>query len=59
MEAAGNGNKWFELKVKPAGLPPAELIPQAEAMYSSFAGKIITVEEEVEDFTPTNERVDY
>lgn len=59
IEAAGNGNKWFELKVKPAGLTPAELIPQVESMYNSFAGKIITVEEEAEDFTPTDEKVDY
>lgn len=49
VEAAGNGNRWFELKVKPAGVLPAELEAQAEAMYTSFAGKVIVVEEEQEE----------
>ena len=43
-EAAGNGNKWFELKVKPAGVLAPELVGTAEALYDSFAGKRLVVE---------------
>jgi hypothetical protein len=48
FEAAGNGNKWFELKVKPAGTVPDEMKPQFEALYRTFAGKVVVVEDEVE-----------
>ena len=46
VEAAGNGNKWFELKVKPAGLVPEEYRARVEAMYDSFAGKVVVVDAE-------------
>lgn len=46
QEAAGNGNKWFELKVKPAGKVPEDMLHRAEAMYENFAGKVVVVEPE-------------
>lgn len=48
FEQSGNGNRWFELKVKPAGVVPEGLIPKVEAMYNSFAGKIVVVDENEE-----------
>lgn len=49
FEAAGNGNKWYELKVKPAGITPAELLPKVESMYEAFANKVVVVDAELDD----------
>ena len=49
FEAAGNGNKWYEVKVKPAGITPPELLPQVESMYEAFANKVVVVEAEAEE----------
>jgi hypothetical protein len=55
IEAAGNGNRWFECKIKPAGLVPEELKGKVEEMYESFAGKLVVVEDSEEEV----ESVDY
>lgn len=52
VSASGNGNTWFELKVKPAGMVSPDLLAQAEAMYESFAGKLIVVDDEDDSATP-------
>lgn len=46
IEASGSGNKWFELRVKPAGVVPADLLPRVESMYESFSGKVVVVDED-------------
>lgn len=46
IEAAGNGNKWFELRVKPAGVVPADKKAVFEKMYDTFAGKVVVVDDE-------------
>ena len=51
MECSGNGNRWFEMKVKPAGNVPSELKSSVEALYATFADKNIIVNEEA-DATP-------
>ena len=55
FEAAGNGNRWYEVKVKPAGIVPETLLSRVEEMYMSFADKIVVVE----DSDETVESVDY
>jgi hypothetical protein len=46
VSMSGNGNRWFEMKVKPSGVVPTELRMEAEKMYRAFAGRNIIVEEE-------------
>lgn len=43
-QAQGNGNSWYEMKVKPAGRTLPTLLGEIEALYDSFATKIIVVE---------------
>ena len=56
FEAAGNGNKWYEVKTKPAGITPPDLLGQVESMYNAFANKVVVVEADAEE---EHENVNY
>jgi hypothetical protein len=59
IEAASGGNRWFEQKIKPAGLLPEELFKQAEELYTMFAGKTIVVDAEDDSNDATSSDISY
>lgn len=58
-ESQANGNRWFEMKVKPAGLVPEELKSSVLALYNSFAGKNIVVDADEASDTNASSDIDY
>lgn len=40
-----DNNTWFELSVKPAGLPSDDMLKKAEALYKRFRDAIVTVDD--------------
>ena len=59
IECSGNGNRWYEMKVKPAGNVPAEMKSNVEGLYATFAGKNIVVNEEPEAATEAKGGLQY
>lgn len=53
VQSQANGNTWYEVKVKPAGIVPDEVKSEVESMYKSFASKQIVVE--ADEDTPTTD----